>query len=54
MAIYQKINTKFSSFLLEQMDQNPDSIYGEGYRKVHRFWQKHQWPGVLNKMNNYK
>jgi hypothetical protein len=54
MAMYQKINTQFSSFLLEQMEQNPDSIYGDGYRKVHRFWQKNQWLETIKKMNNYK
>ncbi len=54
MAIYQKINTKYSSFLLKQMEQSPDPIYGEGYRKVYRYWQKHHWAGVIQKMNSYK
>lgn len=54
MAMYQKINTKFSAFLLEQMAQNPDPIYGEGYRKVKRYWQKNQWFGTIKKMYMYK
>lgn len=54
MAMYQKINTKYSSFLLDQMEKSPDPIYGEGYRKVRGYWQTHQWAGTIHKMNTYK
>lgn len=54
MAMYQKINTKFSTVLLEQMEKSPDPVYGEGYRKVSSYWQKHQWPATIQKMYTYK
>lgn len=54
MAMYQKINTKFSSFLLEQILISPDPVYGEGFRKVREYWQTHQWAGTIQKMYTYK
>lgn len=54
MAMYQKINTKLSSVLLEQVEKSPDPIYGEGYRKVRGYWQTHQWAGTIQKMYTYK
>lgn len=53
MAFYQKINTPLSRVLLEQMEKNPDPIYGEGYRKVKRYWEQNGWNSTVQqiKMN---
>jgi len=55
MAFYQKINTPLSKVLLEQMEKSPDSIYGEGFRKVKRYWHQNGWNSTLQqfKMNKW-
>jgi len=55
MAFYQKINTPLSKILLEQMEKSPDPIYGEGFRKVKRYWDQNGWNSTIQqfKMNKW-
>jgi len=53
-AIYHAINNKKSLIFIEQMEMNPDSIYGEGYRKVKGYLDKNGWPATIAKIKEYK
>lgn len=53
MAMYQKINTKLSAVLLDQMEKSPDPVYGEGYRKVKTIYLNYGWKKTINLMKQY-
>ncbi len=52
--VFYAINNQDSNKFIEQMEMNPDSIYGEGYRKVKKFLDKNGWPATIAKIKNYK
>ena len=58
MATYHILNSsndKLSEVLIKNMMQNPDPIYGDGFREVFSVWQQIGWTELLKqyKNNNY-
>ena len=39
-VVYQAINTELSQHFIAQLEKNPDSIYGDGFRKVVSFYKR--------------
>lgn len=56
-AVYIKAPPKdreFATVLLEQMEQDPDPVYGDGYRTMKAILQRQGWQGVFRKIMSYQ
>jgi len=48
--IYQADTSELARHLLEKMHQDPDPVYGDGYRKMHKTLQQLGWQRLLKRM----
>ena len=53
-SVYLDINNEAAKNFINQMEKNPDPVYGEGYRKVKRRLDKYGWQAVIDKIKKYK
>ena len=53
-AVYSDINNPAALQLIDQMEKSPDPVYGDGYRKVKRHFDKNGWKTVIDKIKKYK
>lgn len=51
MLIYENENTPFSRVLLDNMEKDPDSDYGKGYRRMKKKLHKLGWSTLIQEIN---
>ena len=52
--ILKSIGTQVAISRISALEQDPDSIYGEGFRRVKAVYDSGGWPAVINKLKNVK
>ena len=52
--IYINDGTNFSNIHLKSMENNPHTIYGNGYREMKTLLEKSDWNSLLLNLNSYK
>ena len=52
--IYINDGTCFSKIHLKAMEDNPDSIYGDGYRKMKELLEKSSWNNLLINLHSFE
>lgn len=53
-AIYQQNGTPLANLLLERLQNDPDPIYGDGFRKMQKRLLKKGWAQVIDEVQNYQ
>lgn len=51
--LYKTIGSPHAKAKIVGLDKDPNPIYGEGYRKIKRYYDKEGWSGVIRKMEGY-
>lgn len=52
--ILKSICTQVAISRISALEQDPDPIYGEGFRRVKAVYDSGGWPAVINKLKNVK
>ena len=52
--ILKSIGTQVAISRISALEQDPDPIYGEGFRRVKAVYDSGGWPAVINKLKNVK
>jgi hypothetical protein len=52
--IYKNDGTEFSKILLKSLENDPDKIYGDGYRMMSQKLVTLGWEGLIKDVLNYK
>jgi len=55
-AVYlaETADTALAGVLLQQMESDPDPVYGDGYRQMKSIVERQGWPGVVRKLSSYR
>ena len=48
--IYESEGGKFSEILLNNLDKDPDPVYGDGYRDMKEILEKYGWKGLIKNL----
>ena len=51
---FQHLNTPVARYHVSSIEKNPDSIYGDGFRRVHALAEKYSFPRLLTILNTTK
>ena len=55
-AVYmtETADAALAGVLLQQMESDPDPVYGDGYRQMKDIMEQQGWPGVIHKLSSYQ